>query len=175
MTTSVVVGSIFLSADQEFRVEQLSVITGADLVDGGGVEIHEDRSRHVFSIAGLCEDSVEFTGFVDILRIWVGTTILLETMLEKVSKLPVSPHFLHAQLTATDLQFPSTVTELSTSLTDMKMKNLEICLSITARSKNRDANVKREEQKGCLFIYLSASHFELSFIFLDDVSGEMEA
>lgn len=58
VTTSVVVGGIFLSADQKLGVKERAVATGADLVDWGGVEVDEDGARHVFAAAGLGEEGV---------------------------------------------------------------------------------------------------------------------
>jgi len=40
--TGVVVGSILLAADQELRVVEVAVATGADLINGGGVEVDEE-------------------------------------------------------------------------------------------------------------------------------------
>jgi hypothetical protein len=85
VTTSVVIGSVFLTADQEFRVEKLSVIASADLVDGRGIEVDKDGTRHILSTARLGEHSIKLTRVVKSLGIRVRATILLEAMLKKVS------------------------------------------------------------------------------------------
>lgn len=84
MTSGVVVGSIFLAADQELGVEELSVITGSDLVDWRRVQVDEDGTRHVLATTGLGEDGIELTRVVKSLCLWVWATILLETVLEEV-------------------------------------------------------------------------------------------
>lgn len=86
MTTGVVVGSILLAADQELGVEELAVVTGADLVDGGGVEVDEDGARHVFAAAGLGEEGLVGARVADILDVGVGTAIGTKAVLEKVAK-----------------------------------------------------------------------------------------
>ena len=84
VTTSIVVGRILLTADQQLRMEQLAVVTSANLVDGRGVEIDEDRARDIFAAASLSEYGIELAGVVECLGVRVGTTILLETVLEQV-------------------------------------------------------------------------------------------
>ena len=85
MTTGVVVRCIFFAGNQQFRVEKLSVVTRANLVDRGGVKVDEDRARDVFSTTGLSEDGIELATIVEGLRIRIGTSILLETVLEEVA------------------------------------------------------------------------------------------
>ena len=65
-------------------MEQLAVVTSANLVDGRGVEIDEDRARDIFAAASLSEYGIELAGVVECLGVRVGTTILLETVLEQV-------------------------------------------------------------------------------------------
>lgn len=84
MTTGIVVGSILLAADQQLGVEELSVVTGADLIDRAGVQIDEDGPRDVFAGTGLGEDGIELAAVVEGFGIRIGTAILLETMLEEV-------------------------------------------------------------------------------------------
>jgi len=85
MTTGIIVRSILLTANQQFRVEKLSVITSANLVDWGGVEIDEDRAWDVFSGSSLCEDGIQLAAIVKVLRIRVRATIFRKTVLEKVA------------------------------------------------------------------------------------------
>ena len=82
MSTSIVVCSILLTADQQLRVEKLAVITGANLVDRRGVKIDEDRARDVFAAVGLGEDSIELSRVVKSLGVRIRPTILLEAVLE---------------------------------------------------------------------------------------------
>jgi hypothetical protein len=49
VTTSVVVGSIFLSTDQLFRVEELAVRSSPDLVNDGRLKIDEDCTWNVLA------------------------------------------------------------------------------------------------------------------------------
>ena len=59
MTTGVVVGSVLLTGDELLGVEELSVGTGADLIDDGGLQIDEDGTWDVLASAGLGEKGVE--------------------------------------------------------------------------------------------------------------------
>jgi hypothetical protein len=59
VTTSEVVGGIFLSGDELLWVEELSVGTGTDLVDDGWFQIEEDASWDVFASTSLGEEGVE--------------------------------------------------------------------------------------------------------------------
>ena len=49
VTSSKVVCGIFFSRDQLFRVEELSVSSGSNFIDDGGLEIEEDSSGDVLS------------------------------------------------------------------------------------------------------------------------------
>jgi hypothetical protein len=51
VTTSVVVGSIFLASDHVLGVEETSVGAGADFIDDIGLEIAVDGSRDIFALA----------------------------------------------------------------------------------------------------------------------------
>ena len=44
VTTSEIVGGIFLTGDQLLGMEQLAVSSGADFINDGGLEINEDRA-----------------------------------------------------------------------------------------------------------------------------------
>jgi len=65
-------------------VKELSVITSADLIDWGRVQINEDGTWNVFAAACFGEDSIELAGVVECLCGWIWTTILLETVLKEV-------------------------------------------------------------------------------------------
>lgn len=95
MTSSIVVGCVLLSADQQLGVEQLAVITSSDLIDGRGVKVDKDGSRNIFATSSLREDGIQLAGVVEGLGIRIGTTILLQAMFEEVScpsqsRIPVS-------------------------------------------------------------------------------------
>jgi hypothetical protein len=82
MTTSIVVGGIFLSANQEFGVKELAVGAGADLVNRRGIKINEDRARDVFAAVRLGEEGFERASVVVRFRhLGIETTVSLETML----------------------------------------------------------------------------------------------
>ena len=59
VTTGVVVGGILLTGDQLLGVEELTVGTGADLVNDGGLQIDEDGTWDVLAGASLGEEGVE--------------------------------------------------------------------------------------------------------------------
>ncbi|KAJ6446133.1 LOW QUALITY PROTEIN: RNA recognition domain-containing protein [Purpureocillium lavendulum] len=83
VASGVVVGGILLAADQELGVEQLAVAAGADLVDGRGVEVHEDGARNMLAAAGLGEEGLERAWVAHVLGVGVRATIGAEAMLEK--------------------------------------------------------------------------------------------
>ena len=85
MTTRIVVGRILLAADQQLGVEELSVITSADLINWAGVQIDEDGTGDVFARTGFGEDGIKLAAVVEGLRVRVRTAILLETVLEEVA------------------------------------------------------------------------------------------
>jgi hypothetical protein len=85
VTTSVIVGSILLAADQQLRVEERTVTTGTNLIDGGGVKIDEERTRNMLPTAGLSEEGLEGTGVTNVLGIGVNATIGAEAVLEEVA------------------------------------------------------------------------------------------
>ena len=58
-TTGEVVGSILLTGDKLFRVEQLTVSTRADLIDHRRLQVDEDAPRHVLAGTRLGEERVE--------------------------------------------------------------------------------------------------------------------
>ena len=59
MSTGEVVGSVFFTADELLRVEELTVSTGSDLVDHGGLKVDEDGAWDVLPRAGFAEEGVE--------------------------------------------------------------------------------------------------------------------
>lgn len=133
VTTGVVVGSILLAADQQLRVKELAVGASSNLVDGGRVEIDEDGARNMLASAGLGEEGLVGTGVAQIGGIGVGKTIRSEAVLEKVAigrrRLAlgmVSGSKLRRLLwrKGVNVQLPSRVTELGTSLAQVEVDNL---------------------------------------------------
>jgi len=101
MSTSVVVSGIFLSGDELFRVEELSVCSSSNFVNYGGFEIKENASRNVLSSSSLGEESVE--GIVSISNSLVRghLSVRLDSMFKAV-KLPASVTGLNSGLSNVD-------------------------------------------------------------------------
>ncbi len=59
VTTGEVVSSVLLPGDQLFRVEQLTVGSGPDLIDDGGLQIDEDGTGDVLPGTSLGKEGVE--------------------------------------------------------------------------------------------------------------------
>jgi len=59
VTSGEVVGGILLSGDELLGVEELSVGSGSDLIDNGGLEIEEDGTGDVLASTSLGEEGVE--------------------------------------------------------------------------------------------------------------------
>jgi hypothetical protein len=100
MTSGEVVGGIFLSGDELFRMEELSVGSSSDFIDDSWFEIEEDGSWDVLSGTSFREKGVE--GIIttsDGLVRW-HLTIRLDTVFKAE-------------------EFPASVTDLDTTLTDV--------------------------------------------------------
>jgi hypothetical protein len=100
VTTGVVVGGIFLTGDQLFGVEQLTVGTSADFIDDGGFEIEEDGAGDVLTGTSFREKGVEGIVTTTDGLVRGHLTIRLDTVLEAV-------------------KLPAGITNLDTTLTDM--------------------------------------------------------
>ena len=100
MSTGEVVGGILLSGDELLGVEQLSVGSGTDLIDNGGLEIEEDGTGDVLAGTSLREEGVE--GIVSASDGLIGRhlTVRLNSVLEAE-------------------ELPACVTCLDTGLTDV--------------------------------------------------------
>ena len=59
LTTGVVVGCIFFSADELFRMEKLTIGSSSDFVDDGWLQIDKDGSRDVLASSSFGEEGVE--------------------------------------------------------------------------------------------------------------------
>jgi len=110
VTSGEVVGGVFLSGDELFGVEELSVGTGSDFIDNGGFQIEEDGSGDVLTSSGFGEESVEsiITSSDGLVR--GHLTVGLDTVFKAE-------------------EFPAGVTDLDTSLTDMDRNNFSHCNS----------------------------------------------
>ena len=118
VTTGKVVGGIFLTGDQLFWVEKLSVGTGSDLIDDSWLKIEENASWDVLSSSGFGEKGVE--SIITSSNGLVGRhlAVRLDTVLEAV-------------------QLPASITDLDTGLSDMNGDNfthLVVCLFSLALS-----------------------------------------
>jgi len=100
VTTSVVVGGIFLSGDQLFRVEELTVGTSADFVNDSWLKIDKDGTWDVLSGTSFREKGVEGVITTTDGLVRRHLTIRLDTVFKTV-------------------KFPAGVTNLDTGLTDM--------------------------------------------------------
>jgi predicted TIM-barrel enzyme len=100
VTTGVIIGGIFFTGDDLFRVEQLAVGTGTDFIGDGWFEIDEDATRDVFAGTGFRKKGVE--GIVTTTDGFVGwhLAVRLNTVLEAV-------------------KFPAGITHLKTGLADV--------------------------------------------------------
>jgi len=100
MASCEVVGSIFLSRDELFWVEELSVGAGSDFIDDGGFKIQEDCSWDVFAGTGFTEECVKSIITSSDCFIRWHLTVWLDTVFQAE-------------------EFPTGVTDLDTSLTDV--------------------------------------------------------
>jgi len=110
VTTSVVVGGIFLASDQLLGVEQLTVGTSADFVNDSGLKVDEDGTGNVLASTRLREEGVERVVTTTNGLVRGHLTIGLDTVLKAV-------------------KLPAGVTNLDTSLTDVDRNTLSHCSS----------------------------------------------
>jgi hypothetical protein len=104
MATGEVVGGILLSGDELLGVEQLSVGSGTDFIDNGGLEIEEDGAGDVLASTSLREEGVEsIISASDGLVGW-HLTVRLNSVLEAE-------------------ELPAGVSDLDTGLTDVDRNN----------------------------------------------------
>ena len=87
VTTGVVVSGIFLSGNQLLGVEELTVGSGSDLIDDGGLQVDEDGTGNVLSGTSLREEGVERVVTTTDGLVRRHLTVGLDTVLEAV-KLP---------------------------------------------------------------------------------------
>jgi len=108
VTSGEVVGGILLSGDELLGVEELSVGSGSDLIDNGGLEIEEDSAGDVLAGTSLGEEGVE--GVVTTTDGLVGghLTVRLNTVLEAE-------------------ELPAGVTDLDTGLSNVNRNDFSHC------------------------------------------------
>ncbi|KAF1806218.1 hypothetical protein FB192DRAFT_1349368 [Mucor lusitanicus] len=102
VTTSIVVGGIFLTSDKLLRMEQLTVGTSTDLVNDSGFQIDHDGTGNVLTRASFTEEGVERV--IASVQLFGNMTIRLDTVFKTV-------------------EFPTGVTNLDTSLTNVDRNN----------------------------------------------------
>ena len=105
VTSGKIVGSVFFSGDQLLRMEKLSVSSSSNLVNDSGFQVKKNSSGDVLSSASLREESVE--GIITTTNSFVRwhLTIRLNSVFETE-------------------EFPTSVTDLNTSLTNVNGDNL---------------------------------------------------
>jgi hypothetical protein len=59
VTTGKVVGSVFFTTDQLFRVEELAISSGPDFIDDSRLKINKDSTRDVLPSTSFTEKGVE--------------------------------------------------------------------------------------------------------------------
>jgi hypothetical protein len=108
VTTGEVVGGVLLAGDELLWVEELSVGSGSDLIDDGGLEIEEDSAGDVLAGTSLREEGVE--GIVSATDGLIGwhLTVRLDAVLEAE-------------------ELPAGVTDLDTGLTDVDGNDFSHC------------------------------------------------
>lgn len=90
VTSSIVVGSILLTTDQQLWVEELTIVTSSDFIDGGRVQIDKNGTGDVFAAASFSEDGVEFARVVESLCVRIWATVLQQTVFKEVSRWELS-------------------------------------------------------------------------------------
>ena len=84
VATGIVVGGIFVAADQQLCVEELAIGAGAELVDRRGVEVDKESTGNMLAAVRLSKECLEGTGVADILCVGVRAAIRTETMLKQI-------------------------------------------------------------------------------------------
>ena len=107
VSTSVVVGGIFLSGYQLLRVEQLSVGSSSHFIYDSWLQVQEHSSRNVFSGSSFTEEGVEGVIAASDGLVRGHLTIRLDTMLETV-------------------EFPAGITDLTSGLSKVDRDTLTL-------------------------------------------------
>jgi hypothetical protein len=59
MASGIVVGGILLSGDELFRMKELTISSGPDLINNSWLQINKDSSRNMLAGSGFREEGVE--------------------------------------------------------------------------------------------------------------------
>jgi len=105
VTSSVVIGGIFLSSDELFRMEELSVGSSPYFINNSWLQVQEHSSRNVFSSSSLAEEGVEGVITTSDSLVRGHLTIRLDTVFQAV-------------------EFPTSITDLNSGLTEMDRDTL---------------------------------------------------
>jgi len=97
----VVVGGVLLARNELLGVKELAVDASPDLVNDGGLKVHEDGSWHVFAGSSFREESVEAVIASTHSLIAGHLAVRLNSMLETV-KFPTGISYLGASLADVD-------------------------------------------------------------------------
>jgi len=100
VSTGVVVGGVFLTGDELFWVEELTVGSGADLIDNSRLEIDKDATGNVLAGTGFGEEGVERVVTATNGLVRGHLTVRLDAVLEAV-------------------ELPAGITRLDTGLADV--------------------------------------------------------
>ena len=139
MSASIIIGSIFFSSDQLFRMKQLPVGSGTNFIDNGRFQIYENGSGYVFSSSSFAEKRIETIiaasdGFIR----W-HLTIRLYSMFQTI-------------------QFPTGISDLNSGLTDVNRntfplkqqeKNLKYWFKKKKNGEEEEEEVKRRKGQTC--------------------------
>ena len=101
VTTCIVVGGIFLAGNQLLGVEELTVGSGADLINNSWLQIYEDGSWDVLASSSFAEESVEGIVTSSNGLVTGHLTIRLDAVLKAV-QLPAGIAHLHTGLANMD-------------------------------------------------------------------------
>jgi len=101
VTSSIVVGSVFLASQQLIWVEELSIGSSSNFVDNSGFQIDEDGSRNVLSRGSLRKEGVEGISLLSNSGISRHGSIGRDSMFETI-KLPTSISELDSSLSNVD-------------------------------------------------------------------------
>ena len=104
MTSSVIVGGIFLARDHLLWMEQFPISSGPDFIDHIRLQIDVDRPRHIFALSRLGEEGAEARVGISGLSLFGEESIRLNPVLQAV-------------------QLPAGIGDLNTGLADCRGEN----------------------------------------------------
>lgn len=146
VAASVVVGRILLAADHVLGVEQRAERARPDLIDGGRVQVEEDRPGDVFAVAGLGEEGLVRATLGDVVCVRVGPAVRAEAMLQKVAVRERSAAIVQRGRSGADKQLPGVVTKLDASLAQVNVEDLARAKQESVSNVARDVVCGREQR-----------------------------